>query len=40
MTETRYKQIKRKLAIVTFTTLDIAFVVVVVAGLWQFIKTQ
>ena len=40
MTDTRFKAIKRKLAVIALTTLDIAFVVLVIVGLWQFIKTQ
>jgi hypothetical protein len=37
MTTSRYKEIKRKLGLVFLVTLDIAFVVATVVGVWQLV---
>lgn len=40
MTVQRYKEIKRKLAILFLATLDIAVVVAFVIALWEFVGTS
>jgi hypothetical protein len=38
MTTSRYKDIKRKLALVFLVTLDFAFVIATVVGVWKLVS--
>jgi hypothetical protein len=40
MTKPQFDQFRRKLAVVALTVLDIAFVIVVIVGMWNWLRTQ